>query len=284
MTYTKLFSSITESTIWVEPYPTRIVWVSMLAMADRKGRIWASVPGLARRAGVTLEECETALKRFQEPDKYSRTPDNEGRRIESIDGGWALLNYEKYRSARDEESRREYQREWDRTRRKPTASDTNPTQPDTEHRKASDKSESDTSRPPPTKAEAEAEAEKTYHEERASGAISTAPAHPPPRAPSTFKAPEERVHALAAICHASRMQVSRDAPRVRQWAADGLTDDQLREAIRRARNKAPEPLPLRINFLACFVDEVRAEPPRGADAVKAVMASIAAKEASNATH
>ena len=142
MTFTKLFSSITESTIWVEPYATRIVWVSMLAMADRKGRIWASVPGLARRAGVTLEECEVALHRFKSPDKYSRTPDNEGRRIADIDGGWQLLNYEKYRSIRDEEARREYQREWDRANRNPTHSD-----------------KSDQIRPPPTQAEAEAEAE-----------------------------------------------------------------------------------------------------------------------------
>ncbi len=148
--YTKLFSSITESTIWVEPYPTRIVWVSMLAMADRMGRIWASVPGLARRSGVTLEECEAALERFLGPDKYSRTPDNDGRRIEVIPGGWRLLNYEKYRSMRDEEARREYQREWDRTKR--VRGPTNPTNP-------TNPTKSDRDRPQPTQAEAEAEAE-----------------------------------------------------------------------------------------------------------------------------
>ncbi|NGY03448.1 hypothetical protein [Solimonas terrae] len=106
-TFTKLFSSITESTVWCEPYPTRILWVSMLAMADRKGEVFASVPGLARRAGITLEECEIALKTFGQPDRYSRTPDHEGRRIENIDGGWRLLNYLKYREMRDEEAKRE---------------------------------------------------------------------------------------------------------------------------------------------------------------------------------
>ena len=108
MTFTKLFSSITESTVWCEDAPTRIVWITMLAMADRKGRVWAAIPGLASRAKVSIEETEAALKRFQSPDKYSRTQDFDGRRIEEIDGGWRLLNHTKYRAIRDEEERRAY--------------------------------------------------------------------------------------------------------------------------------------------------------------------------------
>jgi hypothetical protein len=109
--FTKLFSSITESTVWCEPHSTRIVWITMLAMADRKGRVHGSIPGLANRARVTLEECEHALSRFMSPDKYSRTHDNDGRRIEEIDGGWRLLNYAKYREMRDAEDRAEQNRE-----------------------------------------------------------------------------------------------------------------------------------------------------------------------------
>ena len=105
-TYTKLFSSITESTIWVEPYPTRILWVAMLAMADQHGRVWGSIPGLARRANITLPETEQGLQAFLSPDPYSRTPDHEGRRIECIEGGWKLLNYAKHRAIKDEESQR----------------------------------------------------------------------------------------------------------------------------------------------------------------------------------
>ena len=108
MAFTKLFSSITESTVWCEDAPTRIVWITMLAMADKKGRVWASIPGLASRAKVTIPEVEYALTKFLSPDKYSRTQDHEGRRIEVIDGGWALLNHAKYRALRDEEERRVY--------------------------------------------------------------------------------------------------------------------------------------------------------------------------------
>ena len=107
MTFTKLFSSITESTIWSEDANTRLTWITMLAMADRRGRVWGSIPGLANRARVPVDACENALKIFLSPDKYSRTTDHEGRKIEEIDGGWRLLNYLKYRDIRDQESVKE---------------------------------------------------------------------------------------------------------------------------------------------------------------------------------
>lgn len=115
--FVKLFSSITESTVWGESYATRLVWITMLSMADSKGRVQASIPGLAHRARVTLAECETALETFKQPDRYSRTPDHEGRRIEDIDGGWRLLNYVKYREMRDEGAKREADAERQRRHR-----------------------------------------------------------------------------------------------------------------------------------------------------------------------
>ena len=117
MTYTKLFSSITESTLWAEDDHTRIVWITMLAMADRYGRVWASVPGLAHRARVPLESAERAIVKLLGPDKHSRTKDFEGRRIAEIDGGWKLLNFLKYKAIRDQESILEAKRKYINTRR-----------------------------------------------------------------------------------------------------------------------------------------------------------------------
>lgn len=117
MTFTKLFSSITESTIWREPANVRLVWITMLAMADRRGRVWASLPGLADRARVPDEDCRTAIKTFLSPDADSRTREHEGRRIEVIDGGWRLLNHEKYRAIRDEESIKDSKRNYINKRR-----------------------------------------------------------------------------------------------------------------------------------------------------------------------
>lgn len=116
-TYTKLFRSIAASTIVSEPLATRWLWVTMLSQADKAGKVYASIPGLARIANITLAECEEGLRCFQSPDPYSRTAEHEGRRVEAIDGGWRLLNHAKYDAMRNEAERREKKREWDRKNR-----------------------------------------------------------------------------------------------------------------------------------------------------------------------
>lgn len=108
--FTKLFSSITESTIWREPDHVRLVWITMLAKSDSSGFVWSSIPGMADAARVSLPQCLEAIERLKSPDEWSRTKDNEGKRIEDVDGGWRLLNYEKYRKIRNMEERREYVR------------------------------------------------------------------------------------------------------------------------------------------------------------------------------
>lgn len=104
--FTKLFSTIIHSTVWrAEPH-VKIVWITLLAMADRLGRVEASLPGLADAARVSIDEAEAALTVLSSPDPYSRTRDYDGRRIRAIDGGWQLLNYLKYREARTADERR----------------------------------------------------------------------------------------------------------------------------------------------------------------------------------
>lgn len=108
--FTKLFSSILDSTIWQEPNETRLLWITMLAMSDANGEIQSSIPGLARRAAITLEQCEKGLVTLSSPDTYSRTKDHEGRRIEEVTGGWRLLNHGRYRALLSYEERKEYNR------------------------------------------------------------------------------------------------------------------------------------------------------------------------------
>lgn len=115
--YTKLFRGLTTSTIVSEPLATRWLWIVLLALADKNGDVWGSIPGLARLANITMAECETALDTLQAPDPYSRTKDNDGRRIVAIDGGWHIVTHAKYDAMRSAEERREYKREWDRQHR-----------------------------------------------------------------------------------------------------------------------------------------------------------------------
>ncbi len=110
MGYTKLFNEIIMSTIWREPNHVRILWVTMLAIKDRYHVVNASTPGLSDAARISLNECEQALEILSSPDSYSRTKDNEGRRIKKCEGGWIILNGEVYRNKMSLDERREYNR------------------------------------------------------------------------------------------------------------------------------------------------------------------------------
>lgn len=109
--FTKLFAGLVHSTVWREEMHIKVVWITMLALADRNGEVLASMPGLADASRVTLEQCTEALERLKGPDKHSRTKANGGRRIKEIEGGWKLLNYLKYRQMRDDIARREQVRD-----------------------------------------------------------------------------------------------------------------------------------------------------------------------------
>jgi len=117
MSYTKLHSALIHSTIWREDNATRIVWITMLAMADQDGVVEASIPGLADAARVTLAETEAALTKLMAPDPYSRSKKLEGRRVVEVDGGWQLVTYQEQRSKSSPEQRREKARERKRQQR-----------------------------------------------------------------------------------------------------------------------------------------------------------------------
>lgn len=119
--YVKLFSSILTSSVWAEDIPTRIVWITLLALADKDGDVRASPSGLARVANVPLAACQHALERLSSPDPESGTQEHEGRRIEERDGGWFILNYVKYREIQDAEARKASWRESSRKHRQKRA-------------------------------------------------------------------------------------------------------------------------------------------------------------------
>jgi hypothetical protein len=71
----------------------------------------AALPGLADRAKVSVEECGKALKVLSSPDKWSRSTEFQGKRVELIEGGWKLLNHAKYRAKLSAEERAQYKAE-----------------------------------------------------------------------------------------------------------------------------------------------------------------------------
>lgn len=112
MHFAKLFSTILDSSVWTLDDHTRLVWITLLAMADQYGEVHAAIPGVARRAAVPLEACEAALGKLGGPDPYSRTPDHDGRRLEAIPGGWRLINHGKYQQLMSAEQTKARKRKW----------------------------------------------------------------------------------------------------------------------------------------------------------------------------
>ena len=114
--YNKLFSKILFSSIWVESYATRIVWVTFLAAMDEDGIVHlATTKNVAALAQVTVEEAERAIAVLEGPDASSASAEHDGRRIERFPGGWVVLNAKVYREMATREQAR--QRTAERVRR-----------------------------------------------------------------------------------------------------------------------------------------------------------------------
>lgn len=121
--YSKLFSSVVHSSLWSEPDHIRLLFITLLALADRDGIVYGSRSGLERAAMIDPDQAEenNPWDRLMGPDTDSsdlmRNPENEGRRIEEIPGGFRLINYEYYKALRDAEERKVQNREAQRRHR-----------------------------------------------------------------------------------------------------------------------------------------------------------------------
>lgn len=125
MSFAKLFSTITASSLWGESKEVKILFVTMLAQADSSGFVEASIPGLARLANLTPAETEEAITNLESPDPHSKSKVADGRRIVKVNNGWALVNYEDYRNRRDDQKKRDYMRDYMRDYRKRNVSSVN---------------------------------------------------------------------------------------------------------------------------------------------------------------
>jgi len=114
MAYSKLHASIVGSSLWTEPDTVRILFITLLALCDRDGIVYGTQLGLNRLANIDMDLADSAWIALLSPDENSsdkmRAPEHEGRRIEEVPGGFRLLNFEYYRSLRNDDDRREQNR------------------------------------------------------------------------------------------------------------------------------------------------------------------------------
>lgn len=105
MSYGKIHRSFFDSSVNdVDPI-TRLVFIAMIVLSDRKGVLDLTAEALARRVNLDPKAVSAALEVLSRPDAASRTPDHDGRRIIPIDEhrawGWVVVNKEQYRKSDD---------------------------------------------------------------------------------------------------------------------------------------------------------------------------------------
>lgn len=109
--YAPLFSTLTTGTLCGR-WPDIGLWPIVLSLSDRQGVVDVTPDYLSRVTGLQLEAVVACMQRFCEPDPYSRSSAEDGRRLtllepEQRDWGWQVVNHGLYR----ERARKQYHNE-----------------------------------------------------------------------------------------------------------------------------------------------------------------------------
>lgn len=99
--YTPLFGSLTTGTLCGR-WPDIGLWPIILALADRSGVVDVTPQYIAGVTGLSLQEVVACMDRFCQPDPYSRSAAEEGRRLvllapDQRNWGWQIVNFSVYR-------------------------------------------------------------------------------------------------------------------------------------------------------------------------------------------
>lgn len=119
MRYAPLYSEIADSSLWDEPYHVRILFVTMMAKKQADQIVYGDEYRLKKWANLnSMEEVNDALRVLESPDKLRPGQRFQGRRIERVDGGWLILNGEKYEELMQKINERARKAQWARENRK----------------------------------------------------------------------------------------------------------------------------------------------------------------------
>lgn len=112
--YGKIFTSIYEGTLYGK-WEALVTFQQLIVLCDADGIVDMTPHAISARTSIPLKIIKKGLEILSTPDPYSRTPDQEGRRIELIDAhrpwGWHLVNHTKYQHMQDAETLRSQTRE-----------------------------------------------------------------------------------------------------------------------------------------------------------------------------
>jgi hypothetical protein len=98
--YTPLFDTLTSGTLCGR-WPDIGLWAVVLSMSDRHGVVDVTPTYIASVTGLPVDDVAACMERFCQPDKYSRSQEADGARLQLIDParpwGWLIVNHSKYR-------------------------------------------------------------------------------------------------------------------------------------------------------------------------------------------
>ena len=112
--YGKLFASMYDGTLYGR-WQALVTFQQLIILCDAHGVVDMTPHAIAARTSIPLEIIMQGIEELEKPDPYSRTPDEQGRRIERLDDhrpwGWRIINYSKYREMLSLEQKRKADRD-----------------------------------------------------------------------------------------------------------------------------------------------------------------------------
>lgn len=113
--YGKIFESMFNGSLCGK-WEAIVTFQQMIVLCDSFGIVDMTPEALTARTSIPLKHIKTGIRLLEQPDKYSRSDLEGGRRLVRIDPdrswGWQIVNYEYYKTL----ASREDKREKDRTR------------------------------------------------------------------------------------------------------------------------------------------------------------------------
>ncbi len=110
----KLFETMYDGTL-VASWEALVTFQQMIVLADDVGVIDITPSALSARTGIPLRVIKKGIEILEADDPYSRSPTQNGRRIERLDDhrpwGWRIVNYMKYRQLADHQEKKKADRE-----------------------------------------------------------------------------------------------------------------------------------------------------------------------------
>lgn len=97
MGFTKLDSGIVQSSIMLEDSDTFKAWIVFLAACESDGIARVSPVYISSICHFDIEKTMDIINKLESPDPLSRSINDDGRRIKRVDGGYFVINYQKYR-------------------------------------------------------------------------------------------------------------------------------------------------------------------------------------------